>query len=103
MLTDPCGDLMFLALSSACDSFLAWSQTLQLPPIEDDPQNLWLHRNVTVSDLLQNYTACIESLKVFGRQYDVATLTVKFYEEQIKLIGVSDLLRHRNYIRRQQS
>jgi hypothetical protein len=99
MLTDPCGDLMFLALSSACDTFLAWSQKLQLPPDVNDTQNIWLQHNLNVPDLLDRYKACMESLKIFGRQYDVASLTVKFYEEQLKLIGVNSLLGHRNYIR----
>jgi hypothetical protein len=94
---------MFLALSSACDTFLAWSQTLQLPPIPDDAQNVWLHRNVNVGELLVHYTSCIEALKIFGQQYNIASYTAKHYQQQIRSIGVGNFLDHRKFLRRKLS
>ncbi|KIW07005.1 uncharacterized protein PV09_01900 [Verruconis gallopava] len=100
MLTDPCGDCMFLALSTSCDTFFSWMRTLQLPPDSSQPGNIWLHRNIDLREVLDNYVVCIQALKLFGRQYDVAKLTAKFFEERINLLGMNDLTSHRNYIRR---
>jgi hypothetical protein len=84
LLTDPCGDIMFLALSTSCDIFLAWSQTLQSPPDCANLQNVWLHRSLELDELLDSCGICIKALKVFGKQYDVATLVAKVFEERMK-------------------
>jgi hypothetical protein len=85
LLTDPCGDIMFLALSTSCDTLLAWSQTLQSPPDCANVQNEWLRHNVTLDELLAHCAVCIKALKVFGKQYDVATLVAKVFGERMKL------------------
>lgn len=70
MLTDPCGDLMFLALSSACDTFLAWSQKLQLAPvIRSSGQVQDLHR--VTKDLWSAVRRCNINSQVLRRTAEV--------------------------------